>query len=131
VFQSRDLFKGGAQAGKPRPSAFRPELFQGNWELSVCRNTGVAEERIWEIGRTCRADKPAIARADVGMSAVHDTDLMARAAPGTYPEHAVVLGWPLAVEKNAHMMQMVALAAAADARMAPASRLSAAGGIGG
>jgi len=71
IFHPRHLFK-GERAGQPKPTAFKPELYEGTWELSVCRNTGLQEARIWEIGRTCRADMKAVARADVGMAAVHE-----------------------------------------------------------
>lgn len=118
VFDKRHLFK-AERAGQPRPAAFKPELYEECWELSVCRNTGLQEARIWEIGRTCRPDKKALARADVGMAAVHDLKLVARYAPGSYPEHSVVLGWATSGDKDAHMMQMVELASAATGRLAP------------
>lgn len=120
IFDKRHLTKGD-NPGQPRPQAFKPEYYQGNWELSVCRNTGLAEGRIWEISRTCRPGMVALARADVGMSAVHETQLMARYAEGAYPEHAVVLGWPVSGEKDAQMMHMVALASASQGRFPPSS----------
>lgn len=76
IFEPRHLMK-GAQAGRPKPQAFKPECFEGNWELSVCRNTGLHDERIWAIGRTCRPHRPAIARADLGMTDVHAVGLIA------------------------------------------------------
>jgi len=111
IFSARHLMK-GAEAGRPKPQAFKPECFEGNWELSVCRNTGLSHGRLWEIAMTCRAPMEAIARADVGMDIVHSQQLMARYAAGDYPEHSVVIGWSPTGEKDANMMQMVALAAA-------------------
>jgi len=46
---------------------------------------------------------------------------MARYAPGNYPEHAVVLGWSISAEKDAHMMRMTHLASAAHGQLAPAA----------
>lgn len=120
IFDKRNFINNGSEKGRVRPQAFKPECYQGNWETSVCRNTGVSEHRIWEISRTCRADKKALGRADVGISAVHAAGLTARAAPMlNYDEHAVVVGWHLTGEKDANMMLMVQLAAASDTRLVP------------
>jgi hypothetical protein len=120
IFKERDLFKGGEVAGRPKPTAFKPECFEGNWELSVCRNTGLQQTRIWEIARTCREGMRAIARADVGMDIAEDQQLMGRMAVGAFPEHAVLVGWDPTGNKDAHMMQMVALANASHPSTPPA-----------
>lgn len=118
VYRERDLFRGD-KAGQPKWTAFRPDLWEGKLELSVCRNTGLLEERIWAIGRTCRTGMKAIARADVAMATVHEQELHARYALGTFPEHSVVLGWRTGDSKDAHMMQMTELASAASGLFAP------------
>lgn len=118
IFRDRDMFKGD-KAGWPKPSAFKPELWEARWELSVCRNTGLESTRIWEIGRTCRKDKVALARADVSMTAVQGTNLTGLAAPTEYPEHAVLLGWPDDTQKDAQLAHQQDLARAAVGHLAP------------
>lgn len=119
VFEPRHLYKGD-HAGRIKPMAFKPEPYDGTWELSVCRKEGITEERIWNIGGMCRSPKVAIARGDVRVVDVHAQDLFARAAPSTFPEHSVVLGWPPpdGEDKSAMMMRQTALARAARCRMA-------------
>lgn len=122
IFHPRYIYKTGEQAGRVKPQGFKPECYQGNWETSVCRTTGVSHSRIWEISRICRAPAAALARADVGMDAVHSAELMAQSVPiPHYDEHAVILGWPVNHEKDAHMMLMVKLATAADTLQAPSA----------
>lgn len=118
IFRDRDMYKGD-NAGKPKPAAFKPELWQERWELSVCRKTGVEDGRVWEIARTCRTDKAALARADVGMSAVHERQLTGLAVPTEYPEHAVIVGWPDDTQKDAQLLHQQALARAAIGLLAP------------
>lgn len=115
IFDRRYIDKNG----KAKSQAFKPECYQGNWEASVCRNTGAGDDRIWEIARTCRPGQVGLARADVGMDAVHDAELMAKAAPGSFEEHAVILGWPVSSSKDAQMMRQVKLAMAASTLLAP------------
>jgi hypothetical protein len=114
------MYTKGENAGMPRPTAFKPELWEDQWELSVCRKTGLEDQRVWEIGQTCRKDKrPLLARADVGMGAVHETKLTAVAAPTVFPEHAVVLGWPSGTDKDARLAHQQHLAKAALVHLSP------------
>lgn len=119
VFQERYIDK---KYGNVKWQGFMPELYQGVHETSVCRNTGVHDSRVWEISRTCRSDKQALARADVGVDIAHQAQLMAHAAPQpNYSEHAVILGWPSIVneDKSAQMLAAQTLAAGAHTAVAP------------
>ncbi len=91
----RDLFEGNSKA---KPKLFMPENGTGTYETSTCRKTNVTEERIWELARTVRLPKIAIARADISVALIHNSNLKVNAAPElqlNYPEHSVIVGWPL------------------------------------
>lgn len=92
VYESRNFFK---ETRKPRPAAFYPELFQGRWETSVCGRDGVSEERIWTLATTARPDKRLYGRFDFATKTASDEGLTCERAPmESFPEHAVLLGWP-------------------------------------
>lgn len=96
---------------------FMPMLYEGNFETSVCRNTGIQESRVWELSRVCRHPMQALARADVGIVVAHEALLMAQAAPQpNYAEHAVILGWPPITndDKSPQMMAATLLATSAQ-----------------
>lgn len=91
VFQKDRLYKDG----RAKPKAFYPEPYRGALELSVCRLQGCAEDRVWHLGRTCRADVQLHVRADFPARAALDEKLRGFCAPEKdYEEHAVFVGWP-------------------------------------
>lgn len=98
---------------------FMPEKGTGKYETSVCRKTNVSEERIWELAKTLRLPKVAIARADLGVAVIHESSLKANAAPEptiNYHEHSVIVGWPLGEEEKAQHKE-IAINLAAEAKV--------------
>ncbi|WP_232076930.1 hypothetical protein [Variovorax sp. PBL-E5] len=108
IFEPRYVDK---RSGRVKWQGFSPEQYNGTFETSVCRNTGLEETRIWELSQTCRHPKQACARADVAVHNVHKAELMAHAAPITdFDEHAVILGWDTGDDKSQRMMAATILA---------------------
>lgn len=98
---------------------FMPEKGTGLYETSVCRKTNVSEERIWELAKTLRLPKVAIARVDLGVAVIHESNLKANAAPvpaKNYHEHSVIVGWPLGDEEKAKHKE-IAINLAAEAKV--------------
>lgn len=112
----RDLFEGNSKA---KPKLFMPENGTGTYETSTCRKTNVTEERIWELARTVRFPKVAIARADLGVAVIHKSSLEAHAAPElelNYAEHSVIVGWPLGEDEKAQHKE-IAINLATEAKV--------------
>lgn len=100
---------------KPKPKVFLPMTEDGQLETSVCRVSEISEQRIWSIANRARYPKPSLARADLTVSAVKDTELNVIAAPeveADYPEHAVIVGW--ADDKDKQMLNAIRLAASSS-----------------
>lgn len=94
----------------------------GQLETSVCRISAAPEQRIWEIVNRAHSPLPALARADLTANSVKTAGLRIDAAPdfeADYPEHAVIVGWPDAKDKQ--MALSIQLASAADLVLAPIS----------
>lgn len=88
------------ETGNPKTKVFMPELYQDKYETSVCRKTNISEDRIWEIAKIAR--KPPIGRADLSVSVILEKKLTAESAPNielNYPEHSIVIGWPVGQEE--------------------------------
>lgn len=88
---------------KPKPKVFYPEFFEGQWETSVCRTSCISEQRIWEIAHKAREPRLALARAELIAGSVEGVGLSTVSAPDlerSYPEHAVIVGWPDEKEKQ-------------------------------
>jgi len=61
----------------------------------VCRRSLANLTRLWDLGRTVRADKVAVAASELSVLTLTKAGLQAAAAPvENYHEHAVVIGWP-------------------------------------
>jgi hypothetical protein len=92
VFEPRKL----RADGTPKPHVFEQELHPelNRLETSVCGMNGLSDDRMWEIGRTIRAPKLAIAAVEVSVAAVMKAGLACESAPEiSYAEHGVILGW--------------------------------------
>jgi hypothetical protein len=98
-----------------KKGAFMPEFYRGQFETSVCRTFCLTEDQIWDIGNAARQDGVAVkARADFVVANLTAAQLKAKAAPGidSYPQHAVIVGWPN--EKHEQLMRATELANAAS-----------------
>jgi hypothetical protein len=84
------------QEGRVKDGAFLPSRGENDrLETSVCRLEGLGENEIWAIGRSTRPDRSLKGRADFDTETVIKQRL--RTEPdtvGTFPQHAVILGWP-------------------------------------
>ena len=104
-FVSRFCFKRDfhGETGNPKGHVFLPEFYQQKYETSVCRKTNITEERIWEISEIVEKlrEKEVTGRADLGVSVVLEKGLTAEAAPDTYPEHTIIIGWTADEEETA------------------------------
>lgn len=89
IFNKRDLF----QDGRPRPAAIGPELYQERYETSVCGLLNVSEPRLQFLGQTIRSDKFALGLIKITVPVILSAGLLCEAAPTTFPEHGVILGW--------------------------------------
>ena len=113
VFKPRDL----SVDGRSKPRAFAPERHPalGRYETSVCGLTGVADDRLWFLGKTVRASSglTAIAAVQIGVPKVVAVGLSCEAAPEpAYKEHGVVVGWHSDPEaKDERLARQVDLAA--------------------
>lgn len=86
------------QNGSVKPAAFlpTPDKTSGRLETSICRMKDCSEERIWHLAKTQRQDKTVKGRADHSVQSVLDAGLECIASPvKDFPEHAVLLGWPV------------------------------------
>jgi hypothetical protein len=120
IYRKSDLSK--QPTPKPKPKVFRPMFEAGQLETSVCRISAAPEQRIWEIVNRAHSPLPALARADLTANSVKTAGLRIDAAPdfeADYPEHAVIIGWPDAKDKQ--MALSIQLASAADLVLAPIS----------
>lgn len=98
---------------KPKPKVFYPELFEGQWETSVCRTVAASEQRVWEIANKARSPLLALARADLSAGSVEEAGLRTVSAPdleNDYPEHAMIIGWPDEKEKRMALAIQLVLA---------------------
>ena len=114
IFHRRDM-----SDGKAKFNPFMPENGTGTHETSTCRKMNITEERIWEIAKTVRLPKVAIARADIGVAVIHKSKLQVQAAPEpelNYPEHAVIVGWPMGEDVKAQHKE-IAINLAAEAKV--------------
>lgn len=117
IFETREIFSNGA--AKPNPFMPVLEKSTGVLETSVCRKTNISDERIWELAKTVRIPKVAIARADLSVADIHKSSLEAHAAPEpeiNYFEHSVIVGWPLGEDVKAKHKQ-IAINLAAEAKV--------------
>ena len=108
--------------GTVKPKLFEPENEKGArpYETSVCNKEGTSEDRIWELGKSIRAGKQSIARADVGVSVVLSCELEVVPAPEIFPEHAVIIGWPPSEDDKARRKDLAnAISAEALTIMSP------------
>lgn len=92
--KKRDFFADG----RPKPKTFAPERHPetGVHETSVCGLKGVQDARVWELGRTIRAQAglTAVAQLVLPVRRVFTTGLRCDAAPERdYDEHGVIVGW--------------------------------------
>lgn len=101
-----------------KKGAFMPEFYNGQYETSICRTVGLREESIWSIGNSARQDGATVkARADFNATNVAAIKLDIKAAPDSYPQHAVIVGW--SAEKHEQMMAATELANASSLVMPP------------
>jgi hypothetical protein len=86
------------RSGTIKAGAFLPmqEKLDGRWETSVCRLINCSEDRIWDLARTQRPERTIHARADHTVQSAVATALSCVASPvHGFPEHAVLIGWPI------------------------------------
>lgn len=118
VFRSEHL----RNDGRAKPRAFMPEAHPDTeeHELSVCRLSGCAEQRAWDLGNTCRRDVTLKARADFSTEEALKQRLLGFRAPEPgYPEHAVLVAWPPPEEKSQRLSIAQALADASTVQKPP------------
>lgn len=95
-----------------------PEEFENRWETSVCHMDSCNDDRVWNIGRSCRTDKTLRARIDFDVQHVVNNALSCEASPEDgYDEHAVVIEWP--PDKEQQKLIAVQLVAAVGACKLP------------
>lgn len=118
IYDKRDWSK--QPVLKPKPKVFYPELFNGQWETSVCRTADVSEQRVWEIANKARSPRLAFARADLNAGSIEETGLRTVSAAdheNDYLEHAIIIGWP--DEKEKQMALAIQLVVAANLVLPP------------
>lgn len=118
IYHKKDWYRAtGETPAKAKPKIFLPELYESQWETSVCRTISISEQRIWLLANRARHPMPGLARANIHTNFVDNAGLYAKAAPDNerdYPEHAVIVGWPCTEDredvKQKHMEYAVKLA---------------------
>lgn len=123
---ARFIYRSKQYSGRrPTAAAFEPEEYQGRWELSVCHRDMCSLDRVWEIALRPRSDgKCAVAIVDLPLAAALEHGLAGLPEPSTFPEHAVLVGWP--AEKEARKRIQVGLAKRSGDCYLPAATLGAA-----
>lgn len=80
-------------------------------DLSVTRHLRISEERLWQIGQSVAASRPATlyGRADLQAARfrMHGLTVTSDPIPGN-PNHAIVAAWPLARSAQKSMAQLLA-----------------------
>lgn len=95
-----------------------PEYFQERHETSVCHLDGCADNRVWHLAATRRADKTLKARVDFLVAYAIDQSLSCVSAPEDgFCEHAVLIDWP--DDKEARKLITVQLASRVGGCMLP------------
>lgn len=118
IYHKSDWSKGTIP--KPKPKVFYPEMYEEQWETSVCRASYATEQRVWEIANRARSPLPALALADLTANSVINAGLLTKSAPDNeadYAEHAVIVGWP--DEKEKQMLLAIQLSTSASLVLAP------------
>lgn len=111
IYNPRDFSR---PAMKPMPRAFLPERGTGTWETSVGRLALMSDSRAWEVGRAIRSPLVPVARTDVLVEAVNAAAVRVVPAPdeaNSYPEHAVIVGWPEVKHEQKSVAAKLAFAA--------------------
>lgn len=87
---------------QPKQKVFLPEMHPTlhRWETSVCRIDLAPGQKVWEIGDEIRKPLKTVARADIGIQSLVTEKMIVTSAPETYSEHAVILNWPDAKDKQ-------------------------------
>lgn len=100
------------QAGRVKDGAFLPSHGANDrLETSVCRVEDLPEDTVWKIGQATRPDRSLKGRADFTCATVLEANLYTLPdAEGTFPEHAVILGWPEEKEKQKLLARAIAKA---------------------
>ena len=110
VFDKSDI----AADGVPKRKAFKPELYQARYELSICGLNNVHIDRMWHLGKTIRANQGKSVFASIFLTTdkISGVGLKVEPAPEKphFEEHGVVLEWPEdRAELLAKQLDLVAL----------------------